>query len=76
MLKLFKNHKEVELTSVCSLKPFDEKYFISEFRKKKKILLLEEQIENVGFSSTIKNFLYTKKFFTKIFTRLEHQISF
>ncbi len=67
MLKLFRNQKEVELTSVCSLKPFDERYIISEFRKKKKILLLEEQIENVGFSSTIKNFLYTKKIFHKNF---------
>lgn len=67
MLKFFKNERDVELTSVCSLKPFDEKYIITQFKKKKKIILLEEQIEEVGFSNTIKNFLYTRKIFHKNF---------
>ena len=35
MLKFLKNERDVELTSVCSLKPFDEKYIITQFKKKK-----------------------------------------
>ncbi len=67
LINLIKNKKDVELTSICSIKPFDKNYFIKQFKIKKKIILIEEQMSNFGFGNSLKNFLYEKKIFNKNF---------
>ncbi len=56
-----KNKKDIELVSVHSIKPFDEKYFEKQFKQKKKIILLEEQTKQFWLRKFIKKSSLYKK---------------